>query len=871
MFHTGQYNKKHSDHFRLKSIFLVLAIMTSILVIPAHAQTTSEFGHQLHPGKLLENTEGILQIFIESNEMMVPQQINNLKAISSDNSIIEILGIEDGNDKFTKNVLIKAKKPGTTTIALAASGFSSKEISLQVFNNNNFPTQILMKTTPDTFPIDGPRVGHIAIELATTDGLPTRALEDVMISLNTPNGDIIKIRNPELSIVSGEYYIITEFDIIGTGDAIIFAEVEGMKKISKIINVLEPKKPLQLKLYVYPENFNSFSGTTGFAIIQLVDGDGIPVIAEENIPFKLGVENPNISINSSHDFEEIIFDKKQLVIEKGSYSAYTKFSPRPNIGEFTEDFENQYTMFISANNLLTNDASFTVTHDEIGALEGKGPSITKIMPFLTSGKEEIIAVTYYETDIEVSRKSGGSTQGSTNRELVTVTVPVKAKDNHEVNISSSELGTVNPINPTMKKGENAVIVFGKTGTVSPESSVNFYVTDNEGVKSVQGNPIGPIKDDISLVIEPLIPNILAHSEFPVLVYLNEGAGEETEAVVEEGEEDSRLGITPFIDDGVLTFSANDYIDANSQTIKKNQSFLKMNLNSKDVGTTNLSYQMGGFDGTVNIISQTSDPTEIFLVFPKNPLANSKTLATIQLLDSAKNPVYAKKDTQIQLVSNNEQILKIPHELTIKNGEYYSTFELETLDEGKVELALLSEDFSLSKYAVNVVDITPELSLNLIGSLNWNERIEAQLKISIPEIDTSLSGFEIEWVTEGGEVRSSDSITNNEGIATLNIIANEREKVSVTAIVTGNGLNSATIQKTAEISNVPEIEEIMVEEPSTFDLPMDSTMILIIIPIAIAGMLFFLKRTDRLEMITEKISLGEKIEEIKEKISDIRDR
>ncbi|MHA7647230.1 hypothetical protein [Nitrosopumilus sp. S4] len=849
--------------------------MSSALIVPVQAQTTSEFGYQLHPGKLLENTEGILQIFVESNEMMVPREINNPKAISSDNSIIEILRIEDGNDEFTKNVIIKAKKPGITSIALAASGFSSKEITLEVFNNNNFPTQILMKATPELFPIDGPRIGNIAIELATTGGLPTRAFEDVKINIYTPNDDVIKIRNSELTIMTGDYYVITEFDIIGTGDAIIFAEVNGMKKISKIINVLEPKKPLQLKLYVYPENYNSFSGTTGYAIVQLLDGEGIPVIAEKDISFKLGVENPDISINSSHDFEEINFDKKQLVIEKGSYSTYTKFSPRPNVGEFTESFENEYTMFISANNILTNDATFTVTHDQIGALEGKGPSITKTLPFLTSGKSEIIAVTYYETDIEVSRQTGGSTQGNTNRELVTVTVPVQAKENHEVSFSASELDTINPKNPTMKKGENAVIVFGEAGTVAPETQVNFYVTDNEGVKTVNGKPIGPIKDQISLLVEPLIPIILADSEFPVLAYLIEAEeDEETEIVVEDEDEEvnTRLGITPFIEDGILTFSANDDIDTNSLTIKKNQPFVKMNLISKEVGTTTLSYQMKGFEGSTEISSQTTDPAEIYLVFPKNVLTNSNTLATVQLLDSAKNPVYANKDIRIQLVSNNEQVLQIPDELTIKKGEYFSTFELGALEEGKIELALLSEDFALSKYEINVIDITPVLTLDLLGTLNWDERIEAKLKISIPEIETSLAGFEVEWVTEGGEVRSSETITNSEGIAVLNIIANDGDTVSISATVSGNSLNSATIQKTVEILNVPEIEEIVEEESSSFGLPLDmTTMIIIVIPIGIGAVLFFLKRTERLEMITEKIPIGDKIEGIKEKISDIRNR
>ena len=101
----------------MKVIFLILGIILTVFVVPAQAQITSEFGYQLHPEKLLENTEATLQIFVTSNEMMVPIQIKDLKTVSSDNAIIQILSIEDGNDKFTKNVLIKARKAGMATIA----------------------------------------------------------------------------------------------------------------------------------------------------------------------------------------------------------------------------------------------------------------------------------------------------------------------------------------------------------------------------------------------------------------------------------------------------------------------------------------------------------------------------------------------------------------------------------------------------------------------------------------------------------------------------------------------------------------------------------------------------------------------------------
>jgi len=63
----------------MKAVFLILGIIACMFVIPAQAQITSEFGYQLHPEKLLENTEGTLQVFVISNEMMIPKQIKDLK------------------------------------------------------------------------------------------------------------------------------------------------------------------------------------------------------------------------------------------------------------------------------------------------------------------------------------------------------------------------------------------------------------------------------------------------------------------------------------------------------------------------------------------------------------------------------------------------------------------------------------------------------------------------------------------------------------------------------------------------------------------------------------------------------------------------
>ena len=859
-------------------IIFALMVMIGILVIPANAQVSSEFGYQLHPEKLLENTVGDLQIYVVSNDMMVPKIIQNLKIVSSDTDIIEILDVSE--EGFTNNIKIKANDPGVVTIALAAQGFASKEITLEVFNNNNYPTQIMMKITPEEFSIDGPKTGFVAIGLATTGGLPTLAQEDMIVKIGTPNSDTINIIDSELLIKEGEYFATTKFELLNYGDARVFASTEGMKRVSGTIEILEPIGPQQIQLSVIPEVYNSFSSANGYAIVQLLDGNGIPVLAEEDIILKIGVENPDVSINTSHDFDEVVFDNDKLVIKKGEYSAFTKFTPRPNLADFTEEGEQIFQMFVSVDNYLAKGDSFKVLHDDIGGgLEGEGPAILETVPFLTTGKKEIMGVVYFETEIEVSRKVPNSTSI---REKVIVQVPVTAKANYELGVSSSESDTVIGENAVMMQGENAIIIFGNTGTIAPEADevMEIYVTDNDGVKSAEVTPFGPLEDDISLEIEVLVPAILVGKEFPIVGYLNEAldSGDEEEGVTTEVEDEEdkepRDGPTLFIADGFLTFAANDLVDLETVQIQKNQEYGLLFSTIDEIGVVDVAAQIGKIKGSAKLESVTTDPATIHLGVIENIIANSNSLVTLQLLDSAKNPVYAKKDIKIELVSNNESILKTLEQTTIKEGEYFQTFELETFGEGIVELALLSEDLPLSKYEINVIDISPVLSLNLLGGLSWNERIEAKLSVSIPEIETVLDGFQVEWITEGGEVKSIETETNSEGIAILNIIANDKEKVSITAKVTGNGLSEATTSKTVNILNMPVLAEEVIEDssesPAGIELDM-GTLLLIIIPAAIGGALFFLKRMDKLDLITDKIPIGDKIEEIKEKVMDIRNR
>ncbi len=214
----------------------ILLVLLTAVIMPVSAYADSEFVFKLLPGKLLEYTDGTIQVFVESGGLMVPTKIIGLKTTSTDTSIVKIIEVEPANDYIT-NIQIQALKPGTANIVLAAPGFMSQEIPITVFNNNNFPTQIQMKITPNDFPVDGPRHGYIGIELLTTSGLPSKAENDTLIKFSTPNTDMIELKEKEVLIKKGEYFAIIEFNVLSSGEPIIFAETEGMKRISQFINI----------------------------------------------------------------------------------------------------------------------------------------------------------------------------------------------------------------------------------------------------------------------------------------------------------------------------------------------------------------------------------------------------------------------------------------------------------------------------------------------------------------------------------------------------------------------------------------------------------------------------------------------------------
>ena len=64
----------------------MLATLAVLAVLPitssAYAQTISSFGYKILPEKILENSEGIIQVYEFENDLIMPYKIEDLKVTS---------------------------------------------------------------------------------------------------------------------------------------------------------------------------------------------------------------------------------------------------------------------------------------------------------------------------------------------------------------------------------------------------------------------------------------------------------------------------------------------------------------------------------------------------------------------------------------------------------------------------------------------------------------------------------------------------------------------------------------------------------------------------------------------------------------------
>jgi len=803
-------------------------VVISILIpsLSYAAVSDLEFGTRFIPSMIVQDREGMIQVFAKQGGTLVPEKIDGLTVTSLDSSILRVLTVKNSESGFVSEVTLKGIKAGETKLFLAAPGFNSQELPVTVHGNVLHQEQLLVKVVPDTFSSDGPFRGLVSVQLADVDGFPVRASEDVNILLSAANSNILELAQKNLVIKKGEYFIGTHFIVKEsgtTGKTSIYVSSEGMEAKSNDITVDEQDDDLEVKLYLLQERINTFTqgGAVGHLIVQLqIKDDEEPITTNKDITVKYKVTND--IFDDQHTSSNAILGESvgTITIKKGSYWGHDTFT-------LLGGQSGEYLVTITSGDPLSLDTQTVEAtfHDQKvpNAPSNDGDRFIKFegLPISTTGNKELIGILHLEDETGF---------------------PIVSDKNLEITIDSSddEFLSIDPI--FLQLGSGSALVFAQVGHSIPDGidSSDFEINpvvevEDESATTTQVEIFGPEEESHKLVAEPLIDKILANTEFPIVVYLTD---------------DNE--VTRFPKDSNLFSSPSEIFDIETKLVTRGDDLIMLNTVANGHGIETLQFTVNDVeDAELTLESLLLKPANIVIDHSETIFTGTNDVFSIQLVNSQGLPVFATEDVEINFVVNDESLIQVPTTVTIKKGEYFTLFDVGPKAAGTTEISALSEGFPLSTTNVQLKSLTPILELDTPKLIENGEVFTARIFAKQDQIP--LQGMKVKWVVDGGLLQLSDKKTGPTGEAVASIIPTSDKQVQVYAKVSGSYYSPSEITNTVRVNATSEFLA-FAEEETEFVKPeiggIDPVIILVPAIIVLMGYMLMKKGVIKIKNPTE---------------------
>jgi hypothetical protein len=797
------------------------------------ADSSLVFGTRFIPSKLVEDKEGIIQVFVKKGTSLVPEKISGLTVTSLDSKILRVLTVKDSESGFVSEITVKGVKAGDTTLFLAAPGFPSQELPVTVYGNIFTQEQLVVNVVPDSFSSDGPSRGLVSVELADSDGFPVKATEDVNISLNVANNNILDIAQENLVIKKGEYFAGTHFiikDSGQTGKTNIFATAEGMEGKSNDITVDEQDEEQQVKLYLLQEKINvSGKASKAHIIAQLqFQDEEKPVIANKDITINYKVTNDIFSNQNTSPNSNLGEKSGSITIKKGSYWGHDTFT-------LLGGQSGEYLVTITSGDPLTLESQTieAVFYDEnqpnSPSNDGDRFVQFKPVPIFATGNKELLGIVTLEDENDF---------------------PIVANKNLEIQLDSSDKDFLTIDDVFLPVGEGSALVFGMVGHSIPdgvnvdEFEINPVVeVESESTSPSQVEVFGTEESSLELTAEPLITKILAGTEFPIVVYFTH---------------DTQLAKFP--KNSNLFVSPSEVFDVETKQVSSGDDLIMLNTKAIDQGSDTLQFTVNDFDdATLTIESLSLKPANIVIDHSETIFTGRNDIFSVQLLNSDGLPVFATEDIDITFVVNDESMIQVPHTLTIKKGEYYAIFDAGPKVSGITKISALSEGLPLSTTDITISSLVPNLLLEVPEIIENGEVFTA--KIAAKQDTEPLSGLGVQWEVDGGILQLSDSKTGTTGEAIASIMSTYGNAVNIKASVSGSYYPLSTIAKTVRVNSTSEFLA-YAEPEQQFTKPeiggIDPVIIIVPTMIVLMGYMLMKKGTIKIKnpAITKQVQINQ---------------
>lgn len=805
----------------MRYIPVVLLLVFAIFPHYVFADNGDQFADRLIPSKFMANTDGVIQVYPQT----FGNAVDNLVATSSDSSILQIIGTEKDPIHNSFNVKTRSLSAGQVTIDVAAPGFSSLAMPVTVYPNSASPTNLLIKATPATFMTSQSNVGYVSVETTNPDGIPTPVPVDTTVKLSVSDDNIVNLAD-SLVIKQGSYYATEKFNLVKPGTATIYASSSSMQLVSTQITYNNANTQSTIQAYVFPQVINSNKDAVGYVIVQLLAG-ATPTIAKDDIPISVRVVNTTstAAVNTSGP-NPLVQVNEALTIKKGSYWGYVPV-------EFTAGSSGTFSVLISAKGytVSTSSASQFTTNAQNALRDVKTPRLN-ILPIMTTGKQELIGVLQLTDPVNNN--------------------PILAKSNLDFRIDSSDPYTVSVPDVQMSAGSQAALVFAQVGSIVSPVTLNVVSDVPQAVTPI----LSSLPSTTSTVVaDSLIPMVLTHTTFPLAIYMTKNGA------LDSFTSDSSALISPqdSISSGQMTITKVDPIHVAEETLLKD-------------GSQTMTITTASYSSSFTVTGASIKPSSFAFDYPAQIFSNSKNLISVVLLDDKQLPMLTDHDITIHLVSSNPNVMVVPDSVQIPKGSYYVTFDGDSKASGTAEISALSGEIPLSKFDISVTSLSPIITIDAPDRADNNVPVTATITATYNQLP--LPGLDVNWKVTGATTKNMDATTNQYGKATISLITNDPSAVNIESDVGGGPYQVVTATKQVTINSplgpTSSIVSTGATQPTGLTI-LGLSPLLFVIPGGGAAAFVILKKKNMLDGITEKIDISGKISEIKDRVSDLRQR
>ncbi|MEM3089502.1 MAG: hypothetical protein QXY22_02935 [Candidatus Nitrosotenuis sp.] len=768
----------------LKTLLIVMALCIIVLgnLVLTHAQSTTEPIVVISPAMVEpgEKSHKIGYVSLAGKQGTLGKATHDtIVKLESENTSIATVPQEviiPAGSQYTVFDVKTTGIPGTTNIfasvgnelslATLTVGGQSDDLTSDLKMIVNLPTPEMSVNSEMPF----------SLYLQNSDGTIAQAPYDIPITLDYEK-NLVTVEITEQSIKKGNSYVLgTIKSKEKVGNAFIRASADklGFDEAKEIR--ISSSLPSSLAVNIFPEKIPATLKRDIDIIVSLVDSDGLPTFAQEDI--KLQFFSDDQSINDQIDRAAKELNLSQT-IKKGEFSYHfkqrldlAKEGKTITVGATTKGLGVAMDSFQTVKPLTTSNPLVVNKTMQIFTLD-KVPT-----------KSKTIAV-YQIGTLYVASDSENSTETKEGEFL-----PLIVNENYDSIGSDHKIGLISSNNLLLKVNSvGKMDVSSSHGTAQIEtgqetgSVVLASTIKGIGAASTTTEVINTLKQEKSMIFSPTGDKSILFDKngyFDVFIISLDSKNRPTAV-----ENEIRYLVTPINE--ILTIPKGKTYSHVSFLGNLIQSDVKEPITIRTVPI--------GESADPGLQSQhvfAREPTaKLAISVPFDILSPEKTeySGIIQVLDFYDNPISVTEDIRVKITPSEFGFLGIPDYIIVPKGASFTSFPIQTNEKaGSVTIKASAKGILGAQTQVDTKSAITKLKISL-GSVSEPLLAEqpAELKIYVDdEEQKSVNGATLKIVSNGATVIPETIKTNEEGYAIVQINAKQPPKISLQILATAEG-------------------------------------------------------------------------------------